>query len=220
MSELHFFDLRAEFAVIERKLPHWSQAGVVCFITWRTDDSMPAEVLDRWRHERQQWLRQHGINPRAHDWREQLQKLGSETQHEFFQQFSTRWHDELDACHGACVLRRPELAQIVADSLLKFDGDRYDLTDFVVMPNHVHLLAAYPDEEAMLKQCESWKHWQATQINRAISSSGRFWQQDGFDHLVRSSEQFDHLRRYIADNPRKARLSAGEFIVWSKALAK
>ncbi len=114
------------------------------------------------------------------------------------------------------MLRQPELAKVVAESLQKFDGDRYELTDFVVMPNHVHLLAAFPNEEAMLKQCENWKHYQAVQINREIGSSGRFWQQDGFDHLVRSPEQFEHFRRYIADNPSKARLSAGEFIVWSK----
>ena len=72
----------------------------------------------------------------------------------------------------------------------------------------------------MLTQCEGWKHFQAVQINRAISSSGRFWQQDGFDHLVRSEEQFEHFRRYIADNPRKAGLSPGEFIVWSKSFTK
>ena len=112
------------------------------------------------------------------------------------------------------------MAQIVADSLLKFDGDRYELTNFVVMPNHVHLLAAFRDEEAMLTQCEGWKHFQAVQINRAIGASGRFWQQDGFDHLVRSEEQFAHFQRYLADNPRKAGLPPGEFIVWSKSFAK
>ena len=219
MSELHFFDPRAEFAIVERRLPHWSQTGVICFITWRTNDSIPADVLQRWRHERQQWLRKHGINPRANDWRQQLQKLGSETRHEFFQHFSQRWHQELDAGHGACVFRRPELAEIVADSLRKFDGDRYELTDFVVMPNHVHLLAAFPNEEAMLKQSEGWKHYQAVQLNSRLGTSGRFWQQDGFDHLVRSAEQFEHFRKYIADNPRLAGLSAGEFIAWSKVLS-
>ncbi len=107
---------------------------------------------------------------------------------------------------------------IVADSLRKFDGDRYDLTDFVVMPNHVHLLVAFQDQETMLKQCESWKHWQATQIHRVTHETGRFWQQDGFDHLVRSCEQFEHLRRYIANNPKIAHLAPGEFVVWSKSL--
>ena len=89
MSELHFFDPRAEFSVVERRLPHWSQAGVVCFVTWRTNDSIPADVLERWRHERHQWLRRHGINPREHDWRQRLQQLGPEFQREFFGHFST-----------------------------------------------------------------------------------------------------------------------------------
>jgi len=84
------------------------------------------------------------------------------------------------------------------------------------MPNHVHLLAAFKNECQMLTQCEAWKHYQAVRINRAIGSSGRFWQQDSFDHLVRSVEQFEYFRRYIADNPRKASLSLGEFITFSK----
>jgi putative transposase len=116
------------------------------------------------------------------------------------------------------LLRRPELGQIVAKSLKHFDGDRYDLTDFVVMPNHVHLLAAFRDAEQMLEQCESWKHYTATQINRRLSRKGRFWQQDGFDHLVRSLEQFEYLRTYIADNPTKAKLRLGEFVHESKTL--
>ncbi len=51
-----------------------------------------------------------------------------------------------------------------------------------------------------------------------MNRQGRFWQQDGFDHLVRSVEQFDYLRRYIADNPRKARLRAGEYVLESKPM--
>jgi putative transposase len=88
----------------------------------------------------------------------------------------------------------------VADSLHHFDGDRYYLSDYVVMPNHVHLLAAFPSEDAMLGQCESWKHYMARQINAIVHQQGRFWQQDVFDHLVRSAEEFHHLRKYIAEN--------------------
>jgi isocitrate dehydrogenase (NAD+) len=117
--------------------------------------------------------------------------------------------------HGECILRQPELAQIVAQSLNHFDGDRYDLTDFVVMPNHVHLLVAFADEDSILEQCDSWKHFTATRINKAICRNGRFWQQDGFDHLVRTLEQFEYLRRYIQDNPTRAGLKLGEYIHWS-----
>ncbi len=97
------------------------------------------------------------------------------------------------------------------------DGDHCCLTDFVVMPSHVHVLAAFASEEAMLKQCESWKHFTAREINRALGRSGRFWEQDAFDHLVRSRDEFAQLRRYLAENPRAARLSAGQYIHYCRA---
>jgi type I restriction enzyme R subunit len=115
-------------------------------------------------------------------------------------------------------LRRSELAKIVADSLQYFDGDRYDLTDFIVMPNHVHVMVAFPDSTSLLKQCESWKHFTATKINTLLDAKGRFWQQDGFDHLIRSLEQFEYLRNYIATNGRRAGLKAEDYLHWSKAL--
>ena len=107
---------------------------------------------------------------------------------------------------------------MVEKSLLKFDDDRYEMLDFVVMPNHVHLLATFAQEDAMLGQCDSWKHFTAWQINQQCATSGRFWQQDGFDHLVRSVDQFEHFRRYIAENPAKARLKSGQWIHYSKPL--
>ena len=218
MAELHFFDRNEDYTVLERRLPHWVQPGVICFISFRTNDSMPKDVLQSWRGERDDWLRRQRINPVARNWREQLAELDQDLQAEFYRSLSQKWHDELDAGHGACVLRDPQLAKIVGDSLQYADGDQYDLTDFIVMPNHVHLLAAFRDEAGVLAQCESWKRWKATQINRAIGDRGRFWQQDGFDHLIRSEEQFRHYRRYIAENPRKAGLKVGEFLHWSRDL--
>jgi type I restriction enzyme R subunit len=82
--------------------------------------------------------------------------LDAEQRQQFAQEFNRVREDFLDTCHGRCVLRRPELAKIVADSLLHFDGERYRMGDFVVMPNHVHLLASFPMEESMKLQCDSW----------------------------------------------------------------
>jgi REP-associated tyrosine transposase len=214
---IQVFDRTQSCAIIERRLPHWSQAGTLSFITWRTWDSLPKTVLDRWLTERDEWLRKHGIDPTT-DWCKQLQSLAVAAQNQVREFISDRWNEQLDTCHGACVLRQTELSQIVAYSLLHFDCERYELTDFVVMPNHVHLIGAFPDEQSMLEQCDSWKHFTATQINRRLSRKGRFWQQDGFDHLVRSVEQFEFLRQYIADNPKRARLRPGEFLHWSKHL--
>ncbi len=210
--ESQTFDPREDFAVVTRRLPHWSQAGTICFITFRTWDSMPAHVVEQWLGERERWLREHGIDPAHADWAARLRELPRADTLAFADFVSQRWESRLDELHGACVLRQPRLAQIVSDSLRHFDGDRYVLDDFVVMPNHAHLLAAFPTEESQLAQCDSWKHYTAREINRLLGRLGRFWQQDGFDHLVRSEEQLDHFRRYIADNPLRARLRPGEYL--------
>jgi type I restriction enzyme R subunit len=215
-DRIQVFDPRQDYSVIERRLPHWSQAGTISFITWRTWDSIPESILQAWLAERDSWLKHHSIDPTAPDWRLRLRFLDPVLLREFQLLVSNRWNEHIDACHSACVLRRPELSKIVAESLRHFDGQRYDLTDFVVMPNHVHVLVAFPHEAAMLQQCESWKHFTATQINRALRCKGRFWQQDGFDHLVRSVEQFEYFRRYIAENPVRANLRVGEYVHYSK----
>ncbi|MCC9655596.1 transposase [Rhodopirellula halodulae] len=215
MNELHYFDREQDYEVVNRKLPHWSQPGTVCLITFRTADSMPRHVIERWQTERLAWLEDHGIDSLIVDWRQRLRDLPTSEQQDFYRTFSTRWHSELDQSHGRCELRNPAHAKIVGDSLLHRNGDDYYLSDFVVMPNHVHLLAAFATGTGMLKQCESWKRWTARKINESLGRRGRFWQQDGFDHLVRSEEQFQHFRRYIAMNPTNAGLKEGEFLHWS-----
>jgi putative transposase len=213
---MQFFDPKTDFTIVHRRLPHWCQAGTLCFITWRTCDTIPKPILRRWHADRDAWLRRHGIDPKRPDWKDRLQELDRSLRGEFVRTFSERWHRQLDSGHGACVLREPSLAEIVANSLHKFDGERYELTDFVVRPNHVHLLAAFVDEDGMLNQCKSWKHFTAREINAQIKSRDHFWQQDGFDHLVRTEEQFQMLRRYIAQNPEKACLPAGEFVHYGR----
>ena len=214
---MRFFDPNDELLITQRKLPHWAQDGCVVFITWRTADSMPKDVLERWRSDRNRWLDLHGIDPTQKGWRTQVQNLPPDQMAEYHDRFTTRWHDTLDAGHGHCVLSQPEIADIVANSLLHFDGERYEMLDFVIMPNHVHVLAVFTDKAAMIEQCDSWKHFTARRINVAIGTQGRFWQQDAFDHLVRHEGQFRRLRDYIAQNPRQAGLRTDQARHWSKA---
>lgn len=213
---VQFFDPQDETTITERRLPHWSQAGTVCFLTWRTHDSLPSIILDTWFNERAAWLLQRGINPTDADWRSALSKLGNKLVRQFMDAFWNRWHDALDESYGGCVLKEQQIAAEVAKSLHHLDGQRYILYDFVVMPNHVHILAAFLHQDAMLAQCESWKHFTAREINKRLGRKGRFWQQDSFDHLVRSEEQFQFLRRYIAENPKRAKLRDGESLHFSK----
>ena len=163
------------------------------FVTFRASDSVPAGLAAQWRRDRARWLREHGVDPDAADWKAGLASLPGDASSEFQQTFTEEFDHYLDRGLGACVLRRPELAEIVARSFHKFDNDRYYLGDFVVMPNHVHLLCCLIGDTNLEAQCESWKHFTARKINAALATTGRFWQQESFDHLVRSPEQFDYF---------------------------
>jgi len=210
--QFQFFDPEGDVLISSRKLPHWEQAGTTCFITFRTDDSLPETVLSKLKSERAAWLRARGIDVRKPDWKSQIRGLSSLDQRVYYETFTGRWLDLLDEGHGECLLRQPRFSQVVAEALHFFDEDRYVLGDFVVMPNHVHLLVQFPGPAQMRKQCRSWKRFTAIQINRQLSRSGHIWQGESFDHLVRSAEQFAFLRKYIADNPIKARLQPDEYI--------
>ncbi len=210
-----FFDPEAELTITRGHLPHWDQQGSTYFITWRTADSIPKPVWEKWRRERGAWLRDHGINPELKDWRSHVELLPAPERREF-RRFSRMLEDELDLCHGACVLRQPGLRSIVEASLHHFAGTRYLLGDFVVMPNHVHLLAGRMARDNMRRQVESWKKWTALEINKLLGLRGRIWQDEHFDHLVRNAEAFEKCRRYIVGNPVKAGLREGEYHYWRR----
>jgi hypothetical protein len=74
-SRIQVFDPTQEYAVIERRLPHWSQPGTICFITWRTWDSIPESVLKTWLATRDDWLARHGIDAKQAHWRARLKSL-------------------------------------------------------------------------------------------------------------------------------------------------
>ena len=219
-TDLHFFDPEEEVEVQHGSLPHWMQSGVVCFLTWRTWDSLPATEVDRWLADRAAWLRKQDIDPDNPTWKERVTQLPRPLRSEFHREFSGRWEAQLDRCHGECVLRRSELSAIVAQSFHHFDGERYTLFDFVVMPNHIHLLATFATLDEMLTQCTSWKRFTSTAINRTLNRTGRFWQTEGFDHLVRSEARFFRYREYIASNPIRAGLQSGEFAHYSRVISE
>src|SRR5436190_2182135 len=110
------FDPKAELLIHEHCRPHWSQAGAVVFITFRTHDSIPREVVERWEREKHEWLRLRGRNTGAHC-SEIVESLSEREQADFRKTFDRCREVFLDTCYGRCLLKQPELARIVADSL-------------------------------------------------------------------------------------------------------
>jgi REP element-mobilizing transposase RayT len=207
-----FFDDDLDVRITQGALPHWYQPGVTYFITLRTDDSLPREVGEAWRRQRDDWLARHGIAPHAEQRPARLAQLPTPLRRAYHAQFTREYEDCLDRGYGACVLKRPELAREVAAGLRHFHRERCWLGDLVVMPNHVHLLVCLRGATDLLELCKSWKRYTARSINRALGQKGRFWQEESFDHLMRGAEQFARFRKYIADNPVRAGLRNGEFL--------
>jgi primosomal protein N' (replication factor Y) len=117
----------------------------------------------------------------------------------------------LDQGYGSCALRRPEISRLVESALRHFDADRYQLGDFVVMPNHVHVLVRPGEGHDLESILHSWKLFTARQANVLLKSSGDFWRSEYFDHVVRSAAQYQKFCTYIQENPVKARLPQGAY---------
>jgi REP element-mobilizing transposase RayT len=189
-------------------LPHWRQEGVTYFVTWRLGDSLPQSMLRQHAAERDAWIKAHGLRDR-----DDIKLLPEEKRHEYHARFTAELHRWLDAGHGSCVLRKTECSRIVGDALRYFDGKRYALDGFVVMPNHVHLLVAPHEDWSLSKIFHTWKSFTSHEINKLLGRCGPLWQQESWNHIVRSEDQFDHFRRYITENPEKGKLLASQYLL-------
>ncbi|MBN8420191.1 MAG: transposase [Verrucomicrobia bacterium] len=185
-------------------LPHWQQQGTTYFVTSRLADSLPADVLDHWRRLRNAWLDAHGLSSAL-----QLDRLMEEQRHEYHREFTARFHELLDAGHGACPLADSTCADVLIRKLVGGHGNEYQLDAWVIMPNHFHALVEPVEGRELCDKVQRWKGGSAREINLARGTSGRLWHREAFDHIVRSEAQLDHFRRYIALNPGKAGLKSG-----------
>jgi REP element-mobilizing transposase RayT len=116
-------------------------------------------------------------------------------------------------------LRRSDCAQIVADALRHFEGERVVMISLAVMPNHVHALFVQNPQFPLEKLLQSWKRFMTREINKLFDRAGNLWQRDYFDRLVRDEQHFANCIRYIRRNPEKAKLPPNEFILWQSEIA-
>ena len=173
-------------------LPHWEQEGATYFVTFRLADSIPESAREQIELER--WdivatAEQVG-RPLSDKERERLDHL-----------YSERVDELLNAGSGACHFRNEQCAQVVADTLAKFDGERYDLFAWCVMPNHVHTVFRPRSGHGLSDVLHSWKSYTAKACNKLLGRTGEFWQRESFDRLIRNETEFERRVRYTLENP-------------------
>jgi REP element-mobilizing transposase RayT len=181
--------------VRRRLLPHWRQDDATYFVTFRLADSLPTAKLNALRDEREHWMGKHP-------------KPTEEESEAFAWQRMAKIERWLDQGMGACVLRHKRTAEIIEGRLRHFDGSRYDLFSFVIMPNHIHVCVKPRDEHGLDETVQAWKSVSAVMINREREQSGHLWQEESFDRIVRDTPHLRRVVKYIEANPKKAGIEA------------
>jgi REP element-mobilizing transposase RayT len=182
-EDRHRAELRAAGWNTRGYLPHFDGIAAPQFITLCLADSLPKKVILRWK--------------------EELKTLSSKQERIVLQ---NRIESYLDQGYGKAYLRDPRVAGMVQNSLLKFDGLRYKLFAWVVMPNHTHSLMTRSEDRELKDIMHSLKSFTSHEANKILRRKGQFWLEDYFDRYIRSEKHFRKTVEYIENNPVKAKL--------------
>ena len=180
-------------------LPHTDRPGIAQAITFRLADSVPKALIDRWKDEIRSGGRLRTDAARHRELRSRIARYE-------------------DAGLGECHLRRAEIAALVRDALLRFDGERYRLLEWCVMPNHVHVLVEQRRGFPLAEIVKSWKAYTARWANEILGRSGPFWMRDYHDRRIRDEKHMNQAVAYVRNNPVAAGLcERPEDWPWSSA---
>jgi len=174
------YDPKDAVLASRRNLPHYRQEDVIYYVTIRLADSLPASRLDQWHLE--------------------LEQMPPEQRKTQVVRQMELW---LDRGAGECFLEHPGAAEIVEQSLRDRDGAHYLLDEYVIMPNHAHVLMMPIGGRELSDIVGAWKSYTAHKINKLLDRKGDVWQAEPFDHIVRDAAALRRFRRYIQNNPIK-----------------
>jgi REP element-mobilizing transposase RayT len=193
-------------------LPHVMREGVSYFVTFRLADSLPKEVLLEFEREKAERLR------RLDDFAKRGETI-NDSEEEIARDLHRKIERYLDRGAGACHLRRPDLADLVADAMRHFHGSRYLLHDWVVMPNHAHAIVWPMPNHLLSDILKSWKQFTSRRAKTILALGEEpFWQAESHDHWIRNDLEKARIARYIRNNPVIAGLCARpEDWRWSSA---
>ena len=180
-------------------LPHCDRTGLLQSITFRLADSLPQEVLKQLELE---------VACVVEDRRELHRRKLIEKY--------------MDSGLGCCALKHPAVADIVQNSFFAFDGVKYRLIAWCIMPNHVHVLIEPLIELGKIVQ--SWKSFTGRWVMKhnaelELGVPGKsLWMREYWDRYIRNEEHLYTVIEYIHQNPVKARLCQfSESWRWSSA---
>ena len=188
-----------------RNLPHLDVPGGTYFITFCLAGSLPsvgyASIARRWREKSLQTPPQ-GMSVAS--WR-----------HECAAAAFLEVDSLLDGGKATRWLADPRLAGAVESSLRHWDGVRYRVVAYVIMPSHCHAVidtagdgGGRRDGSCLASIMHSIKRHSAQECNQLLGRRGSFWQAESYDRVIRDSDELDRVVAYVEWNPVRAGLCA------------
>lgn len=186
-----------------RRLPHMYHHEKPIFITYRLKFTLPDKVMA-------------GYQQRIQDWHAELEDLPQDERADRLKDKDKRFFDWIDNLIGLSpdvpqILHQDGIREIIQESFHKFDGVRYTLLSYCIMPNHVHVLINPLVQEdgnifSISHIVYTWKRYTATAINRVLGRRGNLWEKENYDSLVKDKEGLGRVIGYIVNNPVNANL--------------
>jgi putative transposase len=172
-----------------KRLPHWTVRDGLYFVTIRQKDSIPANAakiirsktleLDNYAPSEQVLLRKK-IFAEMDNWLDRNTNKGN--------------------------LADSEISRILIDSIqFRRDSNDWDMIEFVIMPNHIHLFFGLKDK-SLKTVISNFKRWTSKEIKPLLKADRPLWHREWFDHWSRSGQQDEKIVKYIRQNPVKAGL--------------
>ncbi len=102
------------------------------------------------------------------------------------------------------LFRTQTFAELFVEVLGQYRGSSYLLHEFVLMPDHFHLLIT--PNEALERAVQKIKGGFPFRVKKELGSNAEIWQRGFSDHRIRDWEDCRQHREYIYLNPARAGL--------------
>lgn len=204
----------------KRNLPHYQPEGYIYFVTTRLAGTIPKNIYSQIKLEYEKEL--------AKVVAYQDVKIKREKYSDLRKSAFIKYERILDSCkYGYKWLKEEQVANVVKNALHFRDNKQYNLIAYTIMSNHIHIVFRPIIENTIsfvqsknikersdsgeslyivTKIMQDLKKFTAKESNKILNRSGKFWQHESYDHVVRDEKELYRVVKYVLNNPVKANL--------------
>ena len=102
------------------------------------------------------------------------------------------------------LFQQPQYAQLLVQTLFHYRGSAYQLHEFVIMPDHFHVLMT--PVTSLERAVQFIKGGFSYRAKADLGSKAEIWQRSFTDHRIRNAEDYAKHVHYIHFNPVRRRL--------------